>query len=473
MAKTYYFYDLETSGFDPRQDRIMQFAGQRTDENFNSIGEPHNLLVIMNDDTLPSVGALMVTGITPQKTVDEGYSERDFCNIFMDEIATPDTMMVGFNNVRFDDEFMRAILWRNFHDPYEWAYSEGRSRWDMLDVIRMVRALRPDGIEWPVVDGKATNRLELLSKANGIDHVSAHDALSDVEALIGITKLVADKQPKLFDWLLKLRDKNEIKKLVNLDDPQPFVYTSGRYDATFEKTTVAYPLAEAEHGNIYVYDLRQDPQEWVGYSDAELKKIMITPYTERTENYKPLPVKKLQYNRCPAVAPLGVLEVEEGWAKIGLDKQTLEAHLATLHKYPDFAMRVKTLLDAKPDYPPKEDAESQLYDGFVGPRDKLRSETVRNASAEDLAKSSFTFDDNRLTELLARYKARNIPFAMSDQDRTAYEAYRNMRVSAQSGKFLKEMQAFAIRSDLSSHQQYVLEELRLWFESVMPGEPDY
>jgi exodeoxyribonuclease-1 len=79
----------------------------------------------------------------------------------------------------------------------------------------MTRALRPEGIEWPVdAEGKATNRLELLTKANSIDHFAAHDALSDVEALIAVTKLIKTKQPQLYDYLLKLRDKKEVQKAV-------------------------------------------------------------------------------------------------------------------------------------------------------------------------------------------------------------------------------------------------------------------
>ena len=218
MAQTFFFYDLETSGLSARDDRVMQFAGRRTDMSLNPIGEPYNLLVALNDDTLPSPDALIVTGITPQKTVDEGYTEAQFCRILAEEIFTEDTIAVGFNNIRFDDEFVRHTLWRNFYDPYEWAWRDGRSRWDILDVVRMTRALRPEGINWPIDDkGAPTNRLELLTKENGIAHESAHDALSDVDALIAVTKLIKAKQPQLYSYLLTLRDKKAVQTLVNLE----------------------------------------------------------------------------------------------------------------------------------------------------------------------------------------------------------------------------------------------------------------
>ena len=214
MDNTFFFYDLETSGLNAREDRIMQFAGQRTTLDLEPIDEPVNVLVKMTDDALPSPGAINVTKITPQDTLRDGISEAEFVKYAMVEIFTPGTIAVGYNTVRFDDEFMRAILWRNFYDPYEWEWKDGRSRWDMLDVVRLTRALRPEGIEWPFTeDGKATNRLELITKLNGVAHEHAHDALSDVFATIAVAKLIKAKQPKLFEFLYKTLYKSSQKQL--------------------------------------------------------------------------------------------------------------------------------------------------------------------------------------------------------------------------------------------------------------------
>ena len=118
MPQTFFFYDLETSGLSARDDRIMQFAGIRTTLELEPIGEPYNILVKLNDDTLPSPDALMVTGITPQQTTADGITEAEFAKLLMEEVFTPDTITVGFNSIRFDDEFIRHLFWRNFYDPY-------------------------------------------------------------------------------------------------------------------------------------------------------------------------------------------------------------------------------------------------------------------------------------------------------------------------------------------------------------------
>jgi exodeoxyribonuclease-1 len=296
MALSFFFYDLETSGLNARDDRIMQFAGQRTDLELNPIGEPYNILVALNDDTLPSPDALVVTRITPQKTVEEGYSEAEFAKILHNDVFTEGTIAVGFNNIRFDDEFIRHLFWRNFYDPYAWTWQDDRSRWDMLDVVRITRALRPEGIVWPVdAEGKATNRLELLSKENGIEHLSAHDALSDVEALIGVTKLIREAQPQLYNYLFAMRNKKKVAELVNLDDKRPFVYTSGRYDQEYQKTTVAFPLAPAKNSNVLVYDLRYDPSAFIDLSAKKLADKLLATWVERKkEDFLRVPVKKQQ-----------------------------------------------------------------------------------------------------------------------------------------------------------------------------------
>ena len=469
MEQTFFFYDLETSGLNPRQDRIMQFAGQRTDMNLEPIGEPYNLLVTLNDDTLPSPDALMVTGITPQKTVEEGYTEAQFARMLSEEIFTPDTIAVGFNNIRFDDEFIRHLLWRNFHDPYEWSWKDDRSRWDLLDVVRLTRALRPEGIKWPLDDkGEPSNRLELITSANGIAHENAHDALADVIALIAVTKLIKQKQPQLYDYLLKMRDKKLVQQLVDVDDKKPFVYASGRYDKEFAKTTVAFPLTTSRNGGVVVYDLRYDPTPFVESDTNELAAKIFASWEERqAEDFVKLPVKELQYNRCPAVAPLGVLEQGDGWQKISLDAKTIQKHQNILLKHPGFAEKLRSIFENKPAFKKLPDPEAQLYDGFLNDRDRLRVEAVRNADERELTDFHPEFQDERLTPLLLHYKARNFPRSLSEDDLAQWEAWRAQRLQTQLPGFMESLHRLAPTE--TDEQQFILQELQLWAEAVLPS----
>ncbi len=469
MAQTFFFYDLETSGLSGRKDRIMQFAGQRTDMDLNPIDEPVNILVKLTDDTLPSPEALLVTHITPQQTLTDGISEAEFVRFFSDNIATPNTVILGYNSVRFDDEFIRNVLWRNFYDPYQWVYSEGRSRWDLLDVVRLFRALRPDGISWPVDgEGRPTNRLELLSKANQLEHTHAHDALSDVEALIGVAKLLKSKQPKMFEYLMTMRSKQEVEKLVNLENPEPFVYASGRYDGAHEKTTVAFPIAPGRKpGSVLVYDLRHSPEHIINMPDKDLVDHLNASYEQRkAEGFVSIPIKELAYNRCPAVAKIGSLDVDSQ-KRIGLTIEQVQTNLDKLTANRGLVDRLANAWSNKPDYPAGSDVEDRLYDSFTPDADKSKINAVRNANAEDLADFQPNFIDERLDELLFRYKARQFPKSLSESEREKWEEFKAAKFQRELPGYFQRLAQLAEKTS-DPKKQFVLEELQLWVESIMP-----
>ena len=441
MRESFFFYDLETSGLRAREDRIMQFAGQRTTLDLEPVGEPVNILVKITDDALPSPTAISVTGITPQKTLIDGISEAEFCKIVTSEIFTPGTCALGYNTVRFDDEFMRATLWRNFYDPYEWEWKDGRSRWDMLDVVRLTRALRPEGINWPFrPDGKPTNRLELLTKENGLFHEHAHDALSDVYATIAVSKLIKERQPALFKFLYDIRGKKDVQRLVNLENPQPFVYASGRFSSEFNKTTVALPIAPARNGNVLIYDLRYNVEE-----------------LEDRESFYPI-VKELCYNKCPVVAPISVLEKDDGWEKIGLSPEIIKKNLEILAKHPEFIEQRRAENETAPEYPEAKEPEEAIYDGFLNDQDRRKVAEVRNVGTEKLADFHPEFDDERLPELLLHYKGRNFPETLSEHENEQWEKYRRARLERQLPQFLAELETV--------EDDFVKEELRLYLESL-------
>jgi exodeoxyribonuclease-1 len=472
--QTFFWYDLETSGINPRQDRVMQFAGQRTTLDLEPVGEPVNVLIKLTEDALPSPDAILITGITPQQTVTDGLTEVEFLRFFQDEVALPGTIFAGFNSVRFDDEFMRFLHYRNFYDAYAWQWQQGRGRWDLLDVVRMTRALRPEGIVWPEVDGVASNRLELLTRANDIDHHNAHDALADVQACIAVAKLIKTKQPKLFDWLLETRDKKKVAALA--DKNEPFVYTSGKYSSEHDKTTVAIKLAPhpGKQGSL-VFDLRHDAGEFAELSSSQLADRW--QWTRDKEAPPRLPVKTMQYNRCPAVAPLGVLD-EASQKRIHLSLKKVQANLARLREYPDFADKVLqalSLLDKEQmgrHQKQPTNAEGQLYEGFISPADATVMGVVRAAEPVEISQIGSEFTDPRLRTMLPLYKARNYAKYLSDEERSTWEAYRYEMLMA--GGTRSRLAQFMHRlSELSvavqdAEKRFLLEELQLYAESIMP-----
>lgn len=478
MAASFFFYDLETSGFDPRSARIMQFAGQRTDMELNPIGDPVNELIKLTQDVLPSPEAILVTGITPQQTVADGLTEAEFLKLFYAQVVQPDTIFVGFNSVRFDDEFMRFLHWRNLYDPYEWAWTNNCSRWDILDLVRMTRALRPEGINWPVTaEGKPTNRLELLAKENGLDHDHAHDALSDVSATIAVAKLIRKTQPDLFNYLLNVRTKQAAAKLV--DSGTPFVYTSGRYPSEALHTTAAVLLTNhPQPGSGLVYDLRFDPTPYLKMTVPQL--VDAWRYTSDSTTPR-LPVKTMKYNRCPAVAPLGVIKDVAAQERINLSLDAVAKHLAilnngkeTLTKHVLAALKQLNLEREDQQINTISPVDGRLYEKFISSRDKQIMQAIRDAKPEEFTPLAKDLQDERLTELVPLYKARNFPTSLDADERAAWEAYCHLQIfdggpASKLAQYFDTLAALA-ETHTTSDQKFILEELQLYGQSIIPGD---
>lgn len=473
MAASFYFYDLETTGVSSRRDRVMQFAGQRTDSDLNPVGEPDNILIKITPDVIPTPEAILITGITPQKTLAEGITEAKALQYLTSKVFIKDTIFVGFNNIRFDDEFMRFMLWRNFYDAYEWQWKDGRSRWDLLDAVRITRALRPEGIDWPFAsDGKPTNKLSYLTDVNKLNHVNAHDALSDVIAAINIAKLIKAKQPKLFEYLLNLRSKQKVEALIG--SRQPFIYTSGRYPSQYLHTTVAVKLADYPDraGSAIVYDLRSSPKPFLSLSAEELAKRWSS-YGKETPYF---PAKILSYNRCPAVAPLNTLDSKSA-KRLELSIDKIDKNAALLNE--EFAQKLIEAAQIMQKnqqeqlIPDAQKAEEQLYDGFIDEPDKTKASVVRAADIDNIRSLELEFSDVRLKNLFPLYKARNFPSALSEDEKRRWDSFRQQKLIGD-GKnsalavYFSRINELSRLESTTPNEKYVLEELKLYGESIAP-----
>lgn len=416
MESSIFWYDYETTGISPRCDRPLQVAGIRTNEALEEIGEPLNLFCRPSDDILPHPAACLVTGITPQVLEREGLCEAEFMHRLHQELAQPGTCGAGYNNLRFDDEMTRYSLYRNFFDPYAREWQGGNSRWDLIDLVRTAYALRPEGLQWPQDEGRVSLKLERLTAANGLEHLHAHDALSDVRATIALARLIRDAQPRLYDYLFRLRRKHAVLDQIELF--KPLVHVSGRFSAQRHFMAVVLPVAwhPSNRNALIVCDLHADPSPLWDESGETLRRRLYTRREELAENELPTPLKLVHVNRCPVLAPLSVLR-DIDVQRLQLDLPLYQRRAQMLCERREQWQGKFAAIYAQEGYEPCEDPEQQLYDGFLGERDRRLCEQVRLATAEECADRQWMFDDIRLGELLFRYRARNFPQSLSEQER--------------------------------------------------------
>jgi exodeoxyribonuclease-1 len=428
-VQTFYWHDYETWGVDPSRDRPCQFAGIRTDLDFNIIGEPLVQYCQPPPDLLPHPDACLITGITPQLAQAEGLPENQFIAAIQRELAVPGTCGVGYNSLRFDDEVTRYTLYRNFHDPYAREWQNGNSRWDIIDMVRACRALRPDGIEWPDdEDGKPSFRLERLTAANGIVHAAAHDALSDVYATIAVARLIKSKQPKLFDYLYNLRNKREVLALLNLADKKPVLHISGMFGTERGCAALVMPLAQhpVNANEIICYDLSVDPTELLELDAESIRQCLFVARDALVGER--IALKTIRANRCPVVATERLVD-DTIARRLKIDREACARHHQQLLGARDLAAKLRDVFVA-PEREQIADPERMLYSGgFFSAADRMAMQSVCKADGDALAHHSFVFEDRRLPELLWRYRARNFPETLSADEQEDWREFCHSRLT--------------------------------------------
>ena len=476
-SHTFLWHDYETFGADTRRDRPAQFAAVRTDAQLNEIGEPLMWYCQPANDYLPDPTSCLITGITPQQAWERGLPEREFAQKIADEMAQPGTIGVGYNTIRFDDEITRFMFWRNLIDPYAREWQNQCGRWDLLDVVRLAYALRPDGIVWPTKeDGTQSFKLEHLTQANGLQHEAAHDALSDVRATIALARLLRQHNPRLFDFAFGLHKKDRVAAELRLpataQTARPFLHVSGMFPAERGCLAVMWPLAShpTNKNEIIAWDLAHDPRELALLDVEQLRLRMFTRMADLPEGVTRLPIKTVHLNKSPmVVGNVNTLTpaLAQRW---GIDLALAAAHAEVARALPDMSAIWPAVFARPPE--PAPDVEQDLYGGFVGNNDCRRLNELRTLSGEQLARARTGFDDPRLDELLWRYRARSFPDTFTPEEAQRWEAHRAARLLEGQGGMRTVDQFFAEIDQLSEtadeRAEEILGALYDWAEAIVP-----
>jgi exodeoxyribonuclease-1 len=471
MADSFLFYDLETFGQDPRRTRVAQFAAIRTDADLNMIDAPVSFYVKPADDLLPSPIATLITGITPQHALAEGVSEAEAFSRINDLMARPGTCTLGYNTLRFDDEFVRHGLFRNFFDPYEREWRNGNSRWDLLDMLRLVHALRPDGIAWPQrEDGATSFKLEHLALANDVRQGDAHEALSDVHATIGMARLFKQAQPRLWDYALKLRDKRFVGSLLDVDAMQPVLHISMRYPAQRMCAAPVMPIARHPYINnrVIALDLEGDIDGLLALPAETLAARLYTRAADLAEGEQRVPLKEVHLNKVPALVAWNHLRPADH-ARLGIDVATVDANAARVREAgPALVEKVRQVYGGER-VATVSDVDASLYDGFLADGDKALMSRLRTSPPAELGGFAERLKDPRMPELLFRYRARNHPQTLDAGERGRWNDYRRQRLLGDAGlgeqtlpDFRAQLDTLALEHAADPAKLALLQHLRDW-----------
>ncbi|MDO6708816.1 exodeoxyribonuclease I [Photobacterium sp. 1_MG-2023] len=458
---TLFWLDYETFGANPSIDRPCQFAGVRTDMDLNVIGEPLVIYCQPPSDYLPSPEACLITGITPQEAMEKGLPEHEFIARIHAELSKPNTCVIGYNNVRFDDEVTRYTLYRNFYDPYAWSWQHGNSRWDMLDIMRTCYALRPDGLNWPTNDeGFPSFKLEDLSVANGIEHSNAHDAMADVYATIELAKKIKNSQPKLFSYLFNLRHKRKLQELIDIAELTPLVHVSGMFGSECGNTSWIVPMAwHPDNKNAVIcVNLAMDPAPLLALDADALRERLYTKRADLAPDELPVPLKLVHLNKCPVLAPAKTLTAEDA-ARLGIDREQCLTHLKALKAQPQVREKLLNVFSQAREFEPNGNVDSQLYQGFFSTADKSTMDIIRGTAPEELGKLELNVDDKRIKPLLFRYRARNFPMTLNHQEQQQWKYHCQDFFESKLPAYMQNLEAVAMEHQSDERKMKILKDV--------------
>jgi exodeoxyribonuclease-1 len=159
---------------------------------------------------------------------------------------------------------------------------------------------------------------------------------------------------------------------------------------------------------------------------------LYTPTADLPEGAVRVALKEIHTNRCPVIVTWDHLR-DPDFARLGIDRDRSERHAQRIREAgPALAEKVRQVYAATRERT-KADVDGSLYDGFLDEGDKRKFATVRSLPPASLGTHDFGFRDARMPELLFRYRARNWPDTLTDDERMRWDAYRRDRLTRDAG----------------------------------------
>jgi exodeoxyribonuclease-1 len=382
------FYDVETTGLNKRFDQILQFAAVRTDVDLVETERFETRCRLM-PQVVPSPKALHLTETSLADATDTSRPTHYgmVCTIARVLSSWSPSVFLGFNSISFDEEFLRQAFYQGLH-PVFLTNTNRNARADVLNLMRAAGTLHPSVIRPGVgADGADVYRLGPLAAANGIAPGKAHDAAHDVDATLGLCRLVRSGAPELWSAFLRFSSKNSVVDFVRDEDAFAYFDFYGSPRVMHFLTRVG--ISPRDRNVHYCLDLTGDV-------DA-LRRLDTLKLTERIA-VEPRPIRRLKVNGSPLLYPLWDIERP-------LFGETSEEDLmrsaSLVRSDPDFMERLtQAAASAEKVYPLSEHVEQQIYGaGFFSDSDREMSRQFHSRPWEERLGLVERFDDQRLRRL--------------------------------------------------------------------------
>lgn len=387
---SFIFFDTETTGLHAGFDQIVQFAAVRADNDLNET-DRFELRSRIDPNVVPDVQAMLANGLSIEALTDKHLSThyqmmRDLNKRL---VSWSPAIFLGYNSIRFDEEFLRHALYRTLHPPYLTGL-HGNGRNDVISLALACSASGDNALRVPLKDsGDPGFRLHDIAAANGIAVLKAHDAMSDTQTALELCRLVKKLSPDLWRRFVRFSNKASVADFVASDEP--FVLTEFYGNRAYH-TPVVFVANEPDQPNgMLCLSLVRPIEELASMSDEQLESWLLSP---------PRPIRRVRSNAGPTMMPLW--EAPEEFF-VGTSCEELEDRAARIVEDEGIKTRIERVFaENRAQYPEPAHVEEMLYTKFSSRNDVTLCDRFHWAPWSDRREIAQSFEDDRLKELALR-----------------------------------------------------------------------
>ena len=294
----YVFYDIETTGLNTRFDQVVQFAAVFTDENLR-VRDTFDVKCRLRPDLIPSIDALAVNGLS-LKALTNPMLPTNYemaCSVRSKLASWSPATFVGWNSIRFDEEFLRGMFYQNLHPPFL-TNTRPNSRFDLMYAARAACLLEPAEMHVPTnLAGQSSFALALFAKANGLGEQVTHDALTDAKILVSVAEKL--KRDASVTWSLSNRFSQKKSVLDFLETGEPAIGVNTGFGNIEHFPFVKIGENQTNTNQVIVMDLRAN-LEWI--------ERMVSSDTNDWLSKEAHSIRSIKANASPMIIPFDQLD---------------------------------------------------------------------------------------------------------------------------------------------------------------------
>ena len=419
---SFVFYDTETTGTNTTFDQILQFGAIRTDADLNEL-DRFEIRCRLLPSVVPSPGAMRVTGVSVDQLIDPGLPShyQMICAIKAKLEEWSPAVFIGHNSMTFDEHLLRQAFFQTLHPPYL-TNTNGNCRSDSLRFLQAIAHYEPGTFVVPANDkGKPSFKLDQLAPANGFDHSAAHDAMGDVEAMIHMCRIIAERSDTHWSGFVRFAQKAAVQDFML--DEEVFSLSDFYYGKPYSWMVSAIGTSPNNGSEMLVYNLAIDPSELVDLDEEALARRLAS---------QPKPVRAVRTNACPCV-----LSYEDAPSQLRANAPEFDELISRVQYIQSEAgltdRLVAAFLSTREDWEPSVHVEAQIYEGFSGPADQSLMTQFHRTGWNQRLQMVPRFADPRLQILGERLIFQEAPEQLSPERQAALELEIAHRLMAEQG----------------------------------------